>query len=64
MFAGGIDPAGKVWVDADTKGLLEGLSEGKIWVDHSTTDFGQTFEFEKAVRDDFFPLEKNVIRVN
>ena len=31
-------------------GLLEGLSAGKIWVDHSTTDFGQTFEFEKAVK--------------
>ena len=35
---------------ADDGGLLEGLSAGKIWVDHSTTDFGQTFEFEKAVR--------------
>ena len=31
-------------------GLLEGLSAGKIWVDHSTTDFGQTFEFERAVK--------------
>lgn len=35
---------------ADDGGLLEGLSAGKIWVDHSTTDFGQTFEFEKAVK--------------
>ena len=50
MFAGGIDPVGEVWVDTDARGLLEGLSEGKIWVDHSTTDFGQTFQFEKAVR--------------
>ena len=31
-------------------GLADGLSAGKIWIDHSTTDFGQTFEFEKAVR--------------
>ena len=31
-------------------GLADGLSAGKIWVDHSTTDFGQTFEFDKAVR--------------
>ena len=34
----------------ETDGLVDGLSAGKIWVDHSTTDFGQTFEFEKAVR--------------
>ena len=54
MFAGGTDPAGEIWVDADARGLLEGLSEGKIWVDHSTTDFGQTFEFEKAVRKGIF----------
>ena len=40
--------------DGGAGGLLEGLSAGKIWVDHSTTDFGQTFEFEKAVREEIF----------
>ena len=40
--------------DGGDGGLLSGFSPGKIWVDHSTTDFGQTFEFEKG------PLTQNV----
>jgi hypothetical protein len=30
--------------------LLRGLSKDKIWIDHSTTDYGQNFEFEKEVK--------------
>ena len=30
-------------------GLLEGLSEGKIWVDHSTTDYEQMMQFNDLV---------------
>ena len=30
-------------------GLLNGLSEGKIWVDHSTTDYEQMMEFNDSV---------------
>ena len=31
-------------------GLLEGLSEGKIWVDHSTTDYEQMMQFNELVK--------------
>jgi 3-hydroxyisobutyrate dehydrogenase len=29
-------------------GILAGLSEGKVWIDHSTTDYKQSKEMEKA----------------
>ena len=32
-------------------GLLEGLTEGKIWVDHSTTDYEQMMKFNELVRN-------------
>ena len=32
-------------------GLLKGLSEGKIWVDHSTTDYEQMMQFNELVKD-------------
>ncbi len=32
-------------------GILSGLSRGKIWVDHSTTDFKQSKEFEAAAKE-------------
>ena len=32
-------------------GLYEGLSEGKIWVDHSTTDYEQMMQFNELVKD-------------
>ncbi len=31
-------------------GILAGLTEGKIWIDHSTTDFEQTQQFNEKVR--------------
>lgn len=31
-------------------GILAGLTEGKIWIDHSTTDFEQTQQFNERVR--------------
>ncbi len=34
----------------ERNGLLAGLTKDKVWIDHSTTDFGQTFEFDKAVK--------------
>ena len=30
-------------------GLLAGLNAGKIWIDHSTTDFKQTQDFHAQV---------------
>jgi 3-hydroxyisobutyrate dehydrogenase-like beta-hydroxyacid dehydrogenase len=30
-------------------GILAGLTEGKIWIDHSTTDFEQTQQFNDRV---------------
>ena len=32
-------------------GLYEGLSEGKIWVDHSTTDYEQMMQFNDLVKN-------------
>ena len=30
-------------------GILAGLTKGKIWIDHSTTDFEQTQVFNEQV---------------
>ena len=30
-------------------GLLAGMSEGKVWIDHSTTDYEQTVELNNEV---------------
>ena len=32
-------------------GLLAGLSKDKVWIDHSTTDYEQTQNFNKMVQD-------------
>jgi 3-hydroxyisobutyrate dehydrogenase-like beta-hydroxyacid dehydrogenase len=33
------------------EGILAGLTKGKIWIDHSTTDFEQTQLFNEQVPD-------------
>ena len=31
-------------------GILQGLTEGKVWIDHSTTDYNQMMEFNEMVK--------------
>ena len=33
-------------------GIYKGISKGKIWIDHSTTDLEQTREMETKVREE------------
>ena len=33
------------------KGILAGLTSDKIWIDHSTTDYEQTLNFNTQVQD-------------
>ena len=30
-------------------GLLAGFKEGSVWIDHSTTDYGQNFKFQEQM---------------
>ncbi|KAL7637070.1 UNVERIFIED_CONTAM: hypothetical protein RMT77_012828 [Armadillidium vulgare] len=47
----GLPKPGNVMEAAEgSQGILEGLSEGKIWIDHSTTDFEQTLDFSKKAK--------------
>jgi|688.fasta_scaffold1563837_1 3-hydroxyisobutyrate dehydrogenase-like beta-hydroxyacid dehydrogenase len=39
-------------------GILAGLTKGKIWIDHSTTDFGQTQIFNEKVFLHFITINK------
>ena len=32
-------------------GILQGIREGQIWIDHSTTDYHQTLEFAKQIEE-------------
>lgn len=32
-------------------GLLAGLSKNSVWIDHSTTDYGQNLAFDEAVKE-------------
>jgi len=43
-------PANVKAVFEGENGLYEGLSEGKIWVDHSTTDYEQMMQFNELVK--------------
>ena len=44
-------PANVKAVFEGQEGLLEGLTDGKIWVDHSTTDYEQMMQFNQLVKD-------------
>lgn len=33
------------------EGLLQGITENKIWIDHSTTDYEQTIRFEELIAE-------------
>jgi 3-hydroxyisobutyrate dehydrogenase-like beta-hydroxyacid dehydrogenase len=39
-------------------GILAGLTKGKIWIDHSTTDFEQTQIFNEKVFRHFIMINK------
>ena len=30
-------------------GILAGVKKGSVWIDHSTTDYGQNFEFQEQL---------------